>query len=104
MTKAPIPANADARPHSSRRQLLRGIAISPIATAAGAAAGASFLRALETDPAFAAMAASLLVRLGGGGLVGGPASAASAAGGCAMPLGAPSSAAGAWAPSSCHRR
>jgi hypothetical protein len=42
MTKTPFSVNDDARPHSSRRALLRGLAISPIAIAAGAATGAGF--------------------------------------------------------------
>jgi hypothetical protein len=50
MPKTPFPVNDDARPQSSRRALLRGLAISPVAIAAGAGAGTLIAKAAEASP------------------------------------------------------
>jgi hypothetical protein len=50
MTKTPFSVNDDARPQSSRRALLRGLAIAPVAVAAGAGAGTFIAKAAEASP------------------------------------------------------
>jgi hypothetical protein len=54
--KTSIQTIDDARPHS-RRHLLRGLALAPVAVAAGACTGMLLAKASEQDPIFAAIAA-----------------------------------------------
>jgi hypothetical protein len=62
MTKTPFPVNDDARPQSSRRAVLRGLAISPVILATAAGVGLTLARAGDSDPIVGAIEAHKAAR------------------------------------------